>query len=195
MVFWTTRWTARVSGSKTKEIKCQSCEKIYRIKVERTAYGSASAGPYGIYGNAGARRSFNKADENLADKLELEFDPVPCPHCGRYQSYMFYQVRSLCGARHNPNEFAEERARLPETQAWSSAHSADTIQSYERFLQVWPTSKLRVKAQVRMSELQGRAEQTAWTPEKSRRAMILRIGCVLAVALAIGLFSYFFGRH
>jgi len=108
---------------------------------------------------------------------------------------MFDQVRSLCGAKYNPNEFAQERARLPEAQAWSNCQSADTIQSYERFLQVWPTSKLRVNAQVRMSELQGRAEQAAWTPEKSRRAMILRIGFVVALALAIGLFSYFFGRR
>ena len=64
MVFWTTRWTAQVSGSKIKEIKCESCEKLYRFKIERTA-GSASGGPYGIYGNAGARRSFISADENL----------------------------------------------------------------------------------------------------------------------------------
>lgn len=42
----------------------------------------------------------SSAEEALRDYLENDFDPVPCPVCGHYQTYMFpklLEARSLWG--------------------------------------------------------------------------------------------------
>jgi hypothetical protein len=81
-----------------------------------------------------------RAQANLNRALNDDVEPVHCPTCGIYQQDMARILREQLGKVFEPNKYARERIAVPLRKAWSTACAANTIESYTRFKQVWPTS-------------------------------------------------------
>jgi hypothetical protein len=85
-------YTATAAGRVCKIVPCEKCAAEYFYQMERSAEGAGTS--FLFFGHEGAReRAASAAEENLRQTLMQEFDIVPCPHCGHYQSYMVPTVR------------------------------------------------------------------------------------------------------
>ena len=80
----------------------------------------------------------------MADAIE----PLPCPTCGIFQPKMVTLLLQRNPKLCHPNKFAVDRIAVPVESAWRSAGEANTIASYTRFMEVWPTYSDYVKAQI-----------------------------------------------
>lgn len=87
VIVWT-EYTATVNGQVLKLVPCENCatEYVYVLKRENT--GTATSFYLGLDAEE-QKQLVSNAEETLREYLANDFDPVPCPVCGHYQSYMF----------------------------------------------------------------------------------------------------------
>jgi hypothetical protein len=69
--------------------------------------------------------------------------------CGIFQPSMVRVLRERLGRQYEPNKYASERIAVPVASAWSDACSANTIQSYSKFIEVWPTYSWHAEERIR----------------------------------------------
>jgi hypothetical protein len=75
-------YIATAAGRICKVVPCEGCLTTYFYEMDRAAEGRGDSD-----------QAKERAEEYLRQKLAQEFDIVPCPHCGQYQSYMTPEVR------------------------------------------------------------------------------------------------------
>lgn len=92
MIYFGKTFTAKVSGSVWKEVKCEACQCEYVYRLTRTGRGSGSA-PYYIGEASASDRAQRGAVKDLQKKLERGCDAVACPECGVYQTNMVRMLR------------------------------------------------------------------------------------------------------
>jgi hypothetical protein len=100
--------------------------------------------------NAGATASAQRrARANLNRALSEAIEPVHCHACGIFQPEMVEVLRQRYGKRYDPNKYASERVAMPATTAWRLACKANNVDTYAKFMEVWPNytslAKLRIK--------------------------------------------------
>src|SRR2546423_327007 len=96
------RYTATVSGSARKRVKCFSCQASYEYEITGQASGGATSALF--LDNKGAKeRAVARARENVDAFLQHSHLPVPCPLCGNYQPNMVDILRKKYGRKYDPN--------------------------------------------------------------------------------------------
>jgi hypothetical protein len=75
--------TVVLHGSTIVVVRCRFCLEKYRYLLERRGQGQG-------YSDGAAR---DQARDRLNRALDTGIDPVPCPHCGRYQDNMVELLR------------------------------------------------------------------------------------------------------
>ena len=86
-IVWT-KYTATVRGRVLKLVPCENCSTEYVYVLEREGEG-VGISVYLLNEGGAEDHAASAAGETLQQYLENDFDPVPCPVCGRYQPYMF----------------------------------------------------------------------------------------------------------
>ena len=76
-------------------------------------------------------------------------EPVHCPACGLFQPNMVRVLRERHRKRYEPNKYASERIAVPVADAWRAAHAANTVESYTKFMDVWPTFSWHAERQIK----------------------------------------------
>jgi len=100
--------------------------------------------------NAGAEVSAeSRARANLIRALDEAIEPVHCPACGIFQPDMVRVLREQRGTRYEPNKYASERIAAPVADAWRAACAANTVESYTKFMEVWPTFSWHAEKQIK----------------------------------------------
>jgi hypothetical protein len=87
VVFWT-NYTATVRGRVLKLVQCENCPTEYVYVLDREGVGVGTS-VYGLYAEAAADNAESGAQDALGQYLANDFDPIPCPTCGHYQTFMF----------------------------------------------------------------------------------------------------------
>jgi hypothetical protein len=91
------RYTAKVSGTTVKLVRCGGCQCEFVYLMKRTGVGHGRS-PF-FLNNAGAQsRAHAAATKQLERRLANEIDAVPCIGCGALQSDMVRKLRAyyLC---------------------------------------------------------------------------------------------------
>jgi hypothetical protein len=84
-------YTAEAGGTVWKVVVCEHCGQMFAYQMERLGTGEGQS--LFFLNNQGAQERARKAaHQNLLQKLETEFDAVPCPGCDKYQKFMFGQI-------------------------------------------------------------------------------------------------------
>jgi len=147
MYFYRT-YTATVSGSTKRCERCVGCSRVFEYVITREAAGGGHSAYF--LNNAGAEASAKKrARDNLNRALNEAIEPVHCPACGIYQPDMVRVLQERRGKRYEPNKYASERIAVPARQAWLAACAANTVKSYTKFMEVWPTYSWYAEKQIR----------------------------------------------
>ena len=147
MYFYRT-YTTTVSGSRTRRDKCVGCSCVFEYVIQREAAGGGHSGFF--LNNAGAAANAKmRAQANLERALNEAIEPVHCPACGIFQPDMVQVLRERRGKQHEPNKYASERIAVPAWDAWQAALAANTVESYARFIEVWPTFRRYAEGQIR----------------------------------------------
>lgn len=84
--------TAHVNGTASKSVQCEQCGMPFQYQIRRAASATADSF-YGIAAKWTQNRAHRKATRLLEQKLEQEFDVVPCPTCGWYQKEMVLHLQ------------------------------------------------------------------------------------------------------
>lgn len=141
-------YTATVSGSTTRRERCAGCSRVFEYVIKRTAAGGGHSAFW--LNNAGAAVSADtRARSNLQRMLNEAVEPVPCPTCGIFQPNMVAALRQQLGKQCEPNKYASERIAIPAASAWRDACSANTVQAYRKFIEVWPTYSWHAEQRIR----------------------------------------------
>jgi hypothetical protein len=135
--FWRS-YTATLSGSVTRHERCVACSGLFDYEITREAVGGGHSAF--CLNNAGAAaKAKMRACDNLNRALREAVEPVHCPACGIFQPDMVRVLREEYGERCEANKYASERIAVPVADAWRAACAADTMESYTKFAEVWPT--------------------------------------------------------
>jgi hypothetical protein len=86
-----TVYTATVQGSVVRAETCESCGETFSYLLSRGGSGSDTAF---VFASEARKRASEKAQADLANKLENDHDDVPCPACGWHQVRAVTHVRS-----------------------------------------------------------------------------------------------------
>jgi len=86
-------FNATATGTVIKEVNCEKCALRFYYELARVAAGEADA-PYYMGQGSAEERAQRRAQQNLAGKLQVDCEVVPCPQCGHVQQAM---VRFLRG--------------------------------------------------------------------------------------------------
>lgn len=85
-------YTATAEGSIWKVLECEHCRTLFAYQMQRRSQGDGFSPLF--LDNQGAQvRALDTAKENLMKQLEADFDTIPCPECGKYQTFMFFRIR------------------------------------------------------------------------------------------------------
>jgi hypothetical protein len=87
-----TKYTTTVSGAVLKFVNCEQCQAEYVYQMERLGMGEGTSVLW-LNREAVKQQSFEAAEASLAERLEKEIDPVPCPACGWYQADMQRELK------------------------------------------------------------------------------------------------------
>jgi hypothetical protein len=93
MLVYNEQHSADVEQSTVRLVTCEQCDTDYVYQLTRSGQGYANS----LYGldNAGAkRRAKRQAKDQLARRMQLACEVVPCPECGHVQRHMFRKARS-----------------------------------------------------------------------------------------------------
>ena len=86
------KYTAKVTGSVTKSVRCEKCHRQYNYAARRVGIGSGNSVLF--LDNEGARRRADRdATKDLERTLAKAIEPVPCPNCRWYQRDMVRLVK------------------------------------------------------------------------------------------------------
>jgi hypothetical protein len=91
----------------------------------------------------------SRARANLKRALDEAIEPVHCPACGIFQPNMVRLLRERLGRKYEPNRYASERIAVPAANAWRDACAVNTIQAYNKFIEVWPTHSWHAQERIR----------------------------------------------
>ena len=147
MYFWRSH-TATVSGSTTRCERCDGCSCLFEYEVTRTATGGGHS-PFFLTDATAKAAAQQRARINLSLALNEAIEPVHCPACGIFQPGMVRILRKQHGDRYEPNRYASERIAVPMADAFRAACAANTIESYTKFREVWPTFSEYVEHRIR----------------------------------------------
>lgn len=137
LYFWRS-YTTSVSGSTTRHERCVGCSCLFEYEITREATGGGHS-PFFLNNTGAAASARIRARANLNRALHEAIEPVHCPTCGIFQPEMARVLREQRGERYEPNKYASERIAVPVADAWRAACTANTMESYAKFLEVWPT--------------------------------------------------------
>jgi hypothetical protein len=141
-------YTATASGSRTKRERCAGCSCVFEYVIRREVQGGGHSAFYS--NNAGAEAIAKiRARANLSRALDEAIELVHCPACGIYQPDMVQVLRERHGKRYEPNKHASERIAVPVASAWRAACATNTVASYTKFIEVWPTFHWQAKKQIK----------------------------------------------
>ena len=107
----------------------------------RAQFREGGHSPFHLSNTAAAAKAKaqERANANLKRALDEAIEPVHCPRCGIYQPDMVRVLQERFGKRYDPNKYASERIAVPMEDAWRAAYAVDTVESYTKFKEVWPT--------------------------------------------------------
>src|SRR5262249_15580565 len=145
--FWRSH-TAIVSGSITRREQCRGCSCLFEYEITCTATGGGHS-PFLLTDATAKAAAEKRARINLSLALNEAIEPVHCPRCGIFQPDMVRVLRERHGDRHDANKYAAERIAVPIEDAFRDACAANTIESYTRFREVWPTFSGHVEDRIR----------------------------------------------
>lgn len=182
LYFWRS-YTVGVSGSTTRRERCVGCSCLFEYEITREAEGGGHSAF--LLNNAGAAASAKKrALANLNRALAEAVEPVHCPACGIFQPDMVGVLRELRGKGYEPNKYASERIAVPAADAWHAACAANTIESYTKLMEVWPTfswyAERRIKELKYPPHLRKLASGLFWLVWG---AVVLLIAVIVAIAI------------
>jgi hypothetical protein len=141
-------YTAAVSGSVLKRVRCTGCSSEYSYELRRTALGGGHS-PFFLNNSGAALAADQRARANLARALDQDVEPVFCPVCGLYQPDMVALLRKRLGPKCDPNKYSSVRASVPVETAWREVRSANEISLYEKFIDIWPAHSGRAEERIR----------------------------------------------
>lgn|SRR5262249_32988305 len=140
-------YTATASGSIRKRERCVGCSRTFEYTIRREVEGGGHSAFF--LNNAGAAASAKRrAHANLNRALREAIEPVHCPACGVYQPDMVRVLRERHGKRCEPNKRASERITVPAATAFEAALKTNTLESYTRFMEVWPVYSWYAKQRI-----------------------------------------------
>ena len=141
-------YTATVSGSQKRRVKCANCSCEFEYEITRTVAGGGHSAF--MLNNAGAAESAKtRARHNLMRALDEAVEPMHCPRCGIYQPAMVQVLRERHGKQFDPNKYASARIAYPVADLWRTARAMNTKEAYTNFMAVWPTFDKDAKYQIR----------------------------------------------
>jgi hypothetical protein len=140
--------TATVAGKAHRRVCCVGCSKDYAFELYREAAGGGHS-PYGLSSNRASRAASKRAKATLARTLDEAVEPVSCPNCGIYQPDMVQVLQTRLGSKCDPNKWASMRAVIPWETAWHELRSFDTLEMYERFVDIWPSHSSLAEDRIR----------------------------------------------
>lgn len=94
MIPYAMTYTSSAKGRVTKTVTCESCKTKYVYVMERRSVNQATSMLF-LDNRGASARADSQAKKSLRRKLKDDCDPVPCPVCGWYQSFMIPKARSL----------------------------------------------------------------------------------------------------
>jgi hypothetical protein len=101
-------------------------------------------------------------------------------------------LRERYGKGCDPNKYASERIAVPAADAWRAAYAADTVESYTKFKQVWPTLSSYADQQIKEikypAEIRKLVGRFGWILWGALVAFI--VGWLVWAAIMIGLHSF-----
>jgi hypothetical protein len=147
MFYFQRTYTATVSGTATKHLRCANCHSGFSYDIQFLAAGRDHS-PYGLR-NANAKSeayklawlSLERKRATVLDKVRL----VHCPVCGFYQPDML----KLLPKGFDPNAWARFRVQLSPQDCWKIACEANTTRAYENFMRIWPTEAKLAQGKIR----------------------------------------------
>src|SRR5437762_6688980 len=86
------RFSASVSGSVEKAVRCERCGRYFTYTLSRRVVAEAVA-PLNVGREAAVVRAQARAHQALREKLQDAVDPHPCPGCGHVQSEMVVEAK------------------------------------------------------------------------------------------------------
>jgi hypothetical protein len=87
-------YTTTASGAVLKFVQCEDCGKGYAYWMSRRIRASQFS-PLALTNRGSAEGARTKAEDRLRESLKNSCDPVPCPHCGKYQEAMVLRLRRI----------------------------------------------------------------------------------------------------
>jgi hypothetical protein len=121
-----------------RRVKCVGCSYVFEYEITRVVQGGGHSAFF-LNNRGAAADAQERAKAKLQCALDEAVEPFYCPKCGIYQPDMVRVLRERLGKRCEPNKYASERITVPMESAWRAAYAADTIESYTKFKEVWPT--------------------------------------------------------
>lgn len=85
-------FTANIEGKTEKEVTCEHCKEQYVYLLERKASGFGIS-VRGLDDEGAQDRARIHAEQKLQNCFDNDYDLVPCPACGAYQSRMVASLR------------------------------------------------------------------------------------------------------
>jgi hypothetical protein len=141
-------YTATASGSVRRHERCVGCSCVFEYSITREVQGGGHA-PFFLGGAGAAEDARMRACANLKRALDEAVEPIHCPTCGIFQPHMVEVLRQRYGRQCKPNKYASERIAIPIRTAWRLACEANTVESYTRFIGVWPTWAWHAKQRIK----------------------------------------------
>jgi hypothetical protein len=147
LYFWRS-YTSVVSGSTTRRERCVGCSYLFAYEITCEAAGGGHS-PFFLNNAGAAAKAEIRARANLDRALNEAIEPVHCPACGIFQPHMVRLLRERRGSRYEPNKYASERIAAPVADAGRAACAANTVESYTKFMEVWPTFSWHAERQIK----------------------------------------------
>lgn len=140
--------TATVGGKASRRLSCVGCATEYAYEVTREATGGGHSS-FGLTNSSAALKASERAKSKLAEALDEAVEPVSCPSCGIYQPDMERVLRARLGPSCDPNKWASMRASVPWELVWREVSATDTLEMYERFVDMWPSHAVLAEDRIR----------------------------------------------
>src|SRR4051812_7492944 len=80
IIYTQTKFTTTVVGARIVSVNCENCGCDYYFELRRVGTGVGIA-PYSLGQGRAEQSASERANQNIADRLEGEAELVPCPKC------------------------------------------------------------------------------------------------------------------
>lgn len=92
ILYFGNQHSARVAGPSTRRVDCVRCGCHFEYPVEVVGVGMAHS-PFFAFEREARRKALERAEDDLARRLDTEVVPLACPECGDYQPDMIELLR------------------------------------------------------------------------------------------------------